>query len=167
VDGLGARRGGERHGVAAAAHGPAIDGQARPPGSRNRPAGIGVEQRGGVGPGTAGVWIRGARRAAACLALSLRQSVRIGPLPSPRGARGVSIAEPGLTAGQQVDAALQRQRGTLVVSRFSRGGRASAPWTRNPAFSAMLVAWSPMRSRFLAMNSRWVHGVIARASSIM
>lgn len=55
----------------------------------------------------------------------------------------------------------------LVVSRFSRGGRLSSPCTRNHTFSAMLVAWSPMRSRFLAMNSRCVHGVIERASSIM
>src|SRR5690606_6414622 len=52
------------------------------------------------------------------------------------------------------------QVATLVSSRFSRGGRASSPWTRNQMFSAMLVAWSPTRSRFLAMNSRWVHGVI-------
>ena len=28
--------------------------------------------------------------------------------------------------------------------------------------SAMLVTWSPMRSICLAMNSRWVHGVMLR-----
>src|SRR5690606_26038110 len=41
-----------------------------------------------------------------------------------------------------------------VSSRLSRGGRPSPPWTRNQTFSAMLVAWSPMRSMFLAMNNR-------------
>src|SRR5690606_14123634 len=54
-----------------------------------------------------------------------------------------------------------------VPSRLSRGGRPSPPWTRNQTFSAMLVAWSPMRSMFLAMNSRWVQEVMLRGSSIM
>src|SRR5690606_21540587 len=54
-----------------------------------------------------------------------------------------------------------------VPSRLSRGGRPSPPWTRNHTFSAMLVAWSPMRSMFLAMNSRWVQEVMLRGSSIM
>ena len=55
----------------------------------------------------------------------------------------------------------------LVKSRFSRAGSGSSPLTWNQMFSAMLVAWSPMRSMFLAMNNRWVLGVIARGSSIM
>src|SRR5690606_16650043 len=54
-----------------------------------------------------------------------------------------------------------------VPSRLSRGGRPSPPWTRNHTFSAMLVAWSPMRSMFLAMNSRWVQEVMLRGSCIM
>ena len=35
------------------------------------------------------------------------------------------------------------------------------------ASSAILVAWSPMRSMFLAQNSRCVQGVMLRGSSIM
>ena len=54
-----------------------------------------------------------------------------------------------------------------VVSRFSRSPWGCSPWTRNQVFSAMLVAWSPMRSMFLAMNSRWVQDVIWRGSSAM
>ena len=57
--------------------------------------------------------------------------------------------------------------GSTVPSRLSRGGSGESPLTRNQVFSAMLVAWSPMRSRFLAMNSRCVHGVMLCASSIM
>ncbi len=55
----------------------------------------------------------------------------------------------------------------LVSSRFSRGSGGCSPCSRNQTFSAMLVAWSPIRSRFLAMNSRCVHGVMLRGSSIM
>ncbi len=55
----------------------------------------------------------------------------------------------------------------LLSSRFSRGGNSSSPLTRNQTFSAMLVAWSPIRSMFLAMNSRCVQPVMLRASSIM
>src|SRR3546814_7675978 len=56
------------------------------------------------------------------------------------------------------------QVAVLGTSRFSRGGSGASAWTWNQMFSAMLVTWSPTRSRFLAMNSRCVHGVIARAS---
>jgi len=55
----------------------------------------------------------------------------------------------------------------VVVSRFSRSPSGCSPWTRNQVFSAILVAWSPMRSMFLAMNSRWVQAVIWRGSSAM
>ena len=55
----------------------------------------------------------------------------------------------------------------VVVSRFSRSPWGCSPCTRNQVFSAMLVAWSPMRSMFLAMNSRCVQAVIWRGSSAM
>src|SRR5690606_15763591 len=76
-------------------------------------------------------------------------------------------------AGERAPVPARSRRGrpvqprTLVPSRLSRGGSSSSPCSRNQMFSAMLVTWSPMRSMFLAMNSRWVQGVIARASSIM
>lgn len=60
-----------------------------------------------------------------------------------------------------------QERVEMDSSRFSRGGRGSSPLTRNQTFSAMLVAWSPTRSMFLAMNSRCVQPVMLRASSIM
>ncbi len=75
------------------------------------------------------------------------------PNPSPGGRGASSINQVWSTV--------------LVSSRFSRGGSGCSPCTRNQTFSAMLVAWSPMRSRFLAMNSRCVHGVMLRGSSIM
>ena len=79
-------------------------------------------------------------------------------LPDPRGPRRVKAA-PETAAG----------RGCywLVRSPLARPGGRSSPCTRNQVFSAMLVAWSPMRSMFLAMNSRWVQPVMLRASSIM
>src|SRR5688572_6459295 len=88
-----------------------------------------------------------------------------------------AMGGPDASVPEMTAAALERPRdatgwvaqdvAVLVPSRFSRGGSSSSPCTWNHTFSAMLVAWSPMRSMFLAMNSRCVHGVIARASSIM
>src|SRR5690606_28750313 len=51
-----------------------------------------------------------------------------------------------------------------LSSRFSRGGSSSSPLTRYITFSATLVAWSPMRSMFLAMNIRCVAEVAIRGS---
>src|SRR5690606_18848798 len=83
-------------------------------------------------------------------------------------ARGCRLSTTFTPSGQH--RAIARGAGqpaVLVSSRFSRGGNSASPLTMNQTFSAMLVAWSPTRSRFLAMNSRCVQGVIARASSIM
>src|SRR3546814_6257877 len=74
------------------------------------------------------------------------------------------VANPGRAALVRAACARADQVAVLVSSRFSRGGSGASAWTWNQMFSAMLVTWSPTRSRFLAMNSRCVHGVIARAS---
>ena len=53
------------------------------------------------------------------------------------------------------------------ASHFGRSPVISSPVISKWMISAMLVAWSPMRSRFLAMNNRCAPGVIVRGSPIM
>jgi hypothetical protein len=85
------------------------------------------------------------------------------------GASLLAMTVAGLSRASSLLPGLVGQTAPVVLlsSRFSRGGSSSSPLTRNQTFSAMLVAWSPMRSMFLAMNSRCVQAVMLRASSIM
>ncbi len=58
----------------------------------------------------------------------------------------------------------------LMPGSLSARGRSesiSSPVTRKWMYSAILVPWSPMRSMFLAMKSKWAHELIVRGSSIM
>src|SRR5262249_546277 len=55
----------------------------------------------------------------------------------------------------------------LVLSLFGLSASIGRPSNRKWMVSAMLVAWSPIRSMFLAMNSRCVQGLMLRGSSIM
>ena len=57
--------------------------------------------------------------------------------------------------------------GIINVGFFVLSPKVRVPLTRKLIISAILVTWSPIRSMFLATNSRCVHGVMWRGSSIM
>src|SRR5207248_3134251 len=53
----------------------------------------------------------------------------------------------------------------LDLSPLGRTCSSGVPCTRKYTYSATLVAWSPIRSMFFAMNSRWVQAPMIRGSS--
>lgn len=95
------------------------------------------------------------------LARCVRDAQGVGTSNHPRPTHGwsVAVAEPACLAGGGPAATIQ---GSEVWSRRARGSLSVSPRTTNQMFSAILVAWSPIRSMFLAMKSRCVQAVMLR-----